>query len=208
MSINSKALVSFLKSNSPALVLYRNTEHISGCIHEDTEPSTIPVHEDNTGPAYEITEHRTSPIHDVSHPSCGPIDTKHITGAKVVISVPNQKRQLHSDTASKDYRRTEDGADSSYSDDDIPFSLFGTKSEFHLKGNSFYSLADKHVFCHMWDKTQGKLGSCETATCLLKHNVCASYNRHKQNILIQAADRIESSLLLHPTCTQYQKYHT
>lgn len=31
-----------------------------------------------------------------------------------------------------------------------------------------YNLGDKQVFFHLWDETDGKRGSCEIATCLLK----------------------------------------
>lgn len=39
-----------------------------------------------------------------------------------------------------------------------------------------YSLGDKQVHCHVWDETQGKRGSCEIATCLMKDTtmVCQS----------------------------------
>lgn len=41
-----------------------------------------------------------------------------------------------------------------------------------------YSLVDKQVFCHIWDETQCKRGSCEIATCLMKNTmtVCHSTN--------------------------------
>ena len=33
---------------------------------------------------------------------------------------------------------------------------------------TIYSLGSKQVYCHLWDETQGKRGSCEIATCLMK----------------------------------------
>ena len=41
---------------------------------------------------------------------------------------------------------------------------------------SFYSLGDNEGVCHVWDETQGKRGSQEIATCILKNtaSVCAS----------------------------------
>ena len=39
-----------------------------------------------------------------------------------------------------------------------------------------YNLCDKQVFCHLWDETHRKRGSCEIATCLLKssQSICQS----------------------------------
>lgn len=33
-----------------------------------------------------------------------------------------------------------------------------------------YDLNSKNVDCYVWDESQAKRGSCEIATCLLKHN--------------------------------------
>lgn len=47
---------------------------------------------------------------------------------------------------------------------------------------TIYSLSDKQVFCHLWDETQGKRGSCEIATCLMKNTVsiCSASNQVKE----------------------------
>ena len=41
---------------------------------------------------------------------------------------------------------------------------------------TIYSLGDKQVYCHLWDETQGKRGSCEIATCLMKNtlSICSA----------------------------------
>lgn len=47
---------------------------------------------------------------------------------------------------------------------------------------SFYSLGDSEGVCHVWDETQGKRGSQEIATCILKNtgSVCASKPKTKE----------------------------
>lgn len=39
---------------------------------------------------------------------------------------------------------------------------------------TIYDLNSRNVDCYVWDESQAKRGSCEIATCLLKHNMSAS----------------------------------
>jgi len=48
---------------------------------------------------------------------------------------------------------------------------------------TIYSLGDKNVFCHVWDETQGKRGSSEIATCLLKNTISASQTKIVKEIV-------------------------
>lgn len=48
---------------------------------------------------------------------------------------------------------------------------------------TIYSLGDNHVFCHVWDETQGKRGSSEISTCLLKNTVSACQTKRVKEIV-------------------------
>lgn len=45
---------------------------------------------------------------------------------------------------------------------------------------TLYSLADRQVVCHVWDETNGKRGSCEIATCLMKNTFSVSKSSVKE----------------------------
>lgn len=57
---------------------------------------------------------------------------------------------------------------------------------------TIYDLNSRNVDCYVWDESQAKRGSCEIATCLLKHNMSAG----EKDEVIYYSD----------SCTGQQKY--
>ena len=81
------------------------------------------------------------------------------------------------------------------------------KDNLLLHPNLIYSLGNKHTVCHVLHETQGKRGSYEIATCLMKNTLSVCKRGYVQEIIyISDSCGGQNSMLRNQCCTYYHMF--